>query len=166
QAQRKPEVILHYNRNKGGVDTVDQMTAEYSCNRKNNRWPMKTFHGMVDIVCSNAYIMWIEKYPKWCEDKKSRRQLFLEELAEEMITPLIKRRNWSGLQKPIKTAMTLFGATPPAEKEPSRDKGRGFCYLCAHKKRIRGKCEVCDLSVCSDHSQNVCDICVGATSKD
>ena len=32
--QRKPEVILTYNETKAGVDTVDQMTKNYSCKRK------------------------------------------------------------------------------------------------------------------------------------
>ncbi|CAM4569943.1 unnamed protein product [Leuciscus chuanchicus] len=40
---KKPDVILDYNRCKGGVDNVDKMVASYSCKRKTNRWPMVVF---------------------------------------------------------------------------------------------------------------------------
>ncbi|KAG0722934.1 Acid ceramidase [Chionoecetes opilio] len=36
----KPEMIDFYNKTKGGVDTFDQMCAQYSCSRKTKRWPL------------------------------------------------------------------------------------------------------------------------------
>lgn len=31
--KKKPEVILYYNKTKGGVDTMDQMISNYTCQR-------------------------------------------------------------------------------------------------------------------------------------
>lgn len=33
----KPDIILHYNKTKGAVDTVDKMAKQYSTSRKSNR---------------------------------------------------------------------------------------------------------------------------------
>lgn len=37
---RKPAVILDYNRCKSGVDTLDKVLGTYSCRRKTSRWPL------------------------------------------------------------------------------------------------------------------------------
>ncbi|GBP75200.1 hypothetical protein EVAR_88806_1 [Eumeta japonica] len=36
----KPEIIMDYNRTKGGVDSVDKMCETYNVARGTNRWPM------------------------------------------------------------------------------------------------------------------------------
>ncbi|KAG5883866.1 hypothetical protein JTB14_034913 [Gonioctena quinquepunctata] len=61
----KPEIILHYNKTKGAVDTGDKMTREYSCVRACRRWPLRIFMGMIDVAALNEYIVWSKKYPEW-----------------------------------------------------------------------------------------------------
>ena len=39
-----PEIINHYNKNKGGVDTVDHLISIFTCRRKTNRWTMNCFY--------------------------------------------------------------------------------------------------------------------------
>ena len=39
---RKPEIILHYNATKSGVDNLDHLCTLYTCRRKVNRWPVCT----------------------------------------------------------------------------------------------------------------------------
>ncbi|UYV69768.1 hypothetical protein LAZ67_7000673 [Cordylochernes scorpioides] len=39
----KPEIIVYYKYTKGGVDTHDQLCANYTCKRKTARWPMRVF---------------------------------------------------------------------------------------------------------------------------
>lgn len=46
----KPAIITFYNGTKAGVDRLDQLVGEYSCNRKSNRWPMKIFGNIIDVV--------------------------------------------------------------------------------------------------------------------
>jgi len=41
RADEKPEIILHYNSTKGGVDSMDQMVGEFTCVRPTKRWPLK-----------------------------------------------------------------------------------------------------------------------------
>jgi hypothetical protein len=61
---RKPEIILEYNRTKAGVDRVDQMIRTYSCQRKTRRWPMKLFHNLLDIAAFNAAVIFFSTNPE------------------------------------------------------------------------------------------------------
>ena len=45
-----PEIINHYNLNKGGVDTVDHLISLYSCRRKTNRWAMNFIYYLLDLA--------------------------------------------------------------------------------------------------------------------
>ncbi|KRZ01665.1 hypothetical protein T11_13180 [Trichinella zimbabwensis] len=46
----KPDIILHYNNTKGGVDNLDKMTSTYSCQRMTARWPLVVFYNMIDGI--------------------------------------------------------------------------------------------------------------------
>lgn len=41
--QKKPEMILYYNKYKTGVDCMDQMLGKYTTHRRTNRWPLAFF---------------------------------------------------------------------------------------------------------------------------
>ncbi|XP_046666739.1 piggyBac transposable element-derived protein 4-like [Homalodisca vitripennis] len=55
-----PEIIHFYNSTKGGVDLLDQMSAQYSCSRKTRRWPMCLFYGILNSTCVNSYLIYKE----------------------------------------------------------------------------------------------------------
>ena len=57
----KPDIILHYNHTKGGVDCTDKMAKEYSTIRGTNRWPMVLFGHLLDIAGINAFRIWEDK---------------------------------------------------------------------------------------------------------
>lgn len=42
-ATTKPEIIKYYNQTKGGVDTMDKMSSEYTVKRRTNRWLLAFF---------------------------------------------------------------------------------------------------------------------------
>ncbi|KRZ72739.1 PiggyBac transposable element-derived protein 4 [Trichinella papuae] len=46
----KPDIILHYNNTKGGVDNLDKMTSTYSCQRMTARCPLVVFYNMIDGI--------------------------------------------------------------------------------------------------------------------
>ncbi|CAG7821799.1 unnamed protein product, partial [Allacma fusca] len=96
-----------------GVDIVDQMTAEYRCGQKTDRWPNVIAIELFDFVCIHSYIMLCLKLPDWMKNSKSRRRLWNEQLAEEMVIPQILARSWQGLQSTVTAEMKLFGAKPP-----------------------------------------------------
>ena len=44
---KKPRIILDYNKTEGGVDSVDKKIACYTCKRKTNRWPVVVFSNIL-----------------------------------------------------------------------------------------------------------------------
>nr|XP_023650860.1 piggyBac transposable element-derived protein 4-like isoform X2 [Paramormyrops kingsleyae] len=89
---KKPEIILHYNATKGGVDTLDMVTACYSCKRITLRWPLVVFFNMLDISAYNAFVIWLALNPNWEKTKSCmRRRLFLDELGRALVFPHIQR---------------------------------------------------------------------------
>ena len=46
----KSETILHYNKTKSCVDSMDCLVMIFSCRSKSNRWPMVLFYNMLDVA--------------------------------------------------------------------------------------------------------------------
>ncbi|CAB4070412.1 unnamed protein product [Lepeophtheirus salmonis] len=57
---RKPIIIMDYNRNKGGVNNLDMVIGAYSCRRMTARWPLAIFHNIIDVSSYNAFVIWRE----------------------------------------------------------------------------------------------------------
>ncbi|OAF70713.1 CCT-zeta, partial [Intoshia linei] len=57
-AKKKPNLILFYNKNKGGVDVLDYLCNEYSTKRKTRRWPYYLFQGLLNFLAVNSYILY------------------------------------------------------------------------------------------------------------
>jgi hypothetical protein len=172
---KKPEMIIHYNKTKGGVDTGDKMTAEYSCVRSTRRWPFRLFMEMLDIAALNAYLLWIEKYPEWKKNNRSNRKCFIRELSLELAKPNIIRRKDSKVRfhnqqldafdtvlsynQQISTATDAtndnISRNLPGELtnvSESRAPAR-TCRFCPYdaKKRSTIVCHICKKSVCKSH---------------
>lgn len=69
--KRLPETIEVYNKNKAGVDSVDQMARLYSVRAATRRWPVHVFYNVLDIAAINAYILFSE-----CTGEKISRHEF------------------------------------------------------------------------------------------
>lgn len=158
--KNKPEIILEYNRTKGGVDTLDQMVHEYMCKRRTNRWPFAFFMNMLDVVGIAGYVIWTNLHSEWNSQKHEKRRLFLVSLAEGLIIPQIRRRQSFGLTKEIKTTMKRF--LPEAQEEPSTSTSEDCsaprkkrCHMCPSKKSRMQKqiCTTCKKSICNEHSE-------------
>ena len=54
---KKPNVIMDYNKHKGGVDTLDENCVEFSCLRKINRWPMVINYNLINVATNNAFLV-------------------------------------------------------------------------------------------------------------
>ncbi|KRX82521.1 PiggyBac transposable element-derived protein 4, partial [Trichinella sp. T6] len=89
QKGSKPDIILHYNITKGGVDNLDKMTSTYSCQRMTARWPLVIFYNIIEVSAYNAYT---EKHPAWNVGRLHKRRLFLEELGKALVQPEMMRR--------------------------------------------------------------------------
>ena len=56
--QKKPHMIMYYNKYKTGVDTMDQMVSRYTCHRRTQRWPLAMFFNILDVGALAAYLIY------------------------------------------------------------------------------------------------------------
>ena len=85
----KPEMILDYNRIKSAVD---KLVHEYRFPRTSRRWPLALFFDTIDIAGHNAFCAWSDHDPNYNVGKSHRRRIFLMQLAEDMVKPMIDGR--------------------------------------------------------------------------
>ncbi|XP_075154192.1 uncharacterized protein LOC142227564 [Haematobia irritans] len=133
--KRKPYVILDYNANKCGVDTMDQMLGTYSCKRATQRWP------------------------------SDRRRSFLLLLTKKLATPNIEERalnNHITSYPRIRNAMEAFDVRvlprPMEGNVPSfaARSSTPSCRLCrseyGRQRKTRAYCFGCGNAVGGEHS--------------
>ena len=165
----KPQIILHYNATKSGVDNLDHLVTMYSCRRKVNRWPVVLFGNCIDVGAVAAFVCWVAKFPEWkSSEGKRRRRIFLLDVGESLVLPHIQVRSANpSLQRHIRTAMKMVGVELPNPEQPDRggsDGKRKRCYLCPRQvdKKVRLNCNSCRQPVCPTHSvqQTVCEQCL------
>ncbi|XP_055838968.1 piggyBac transposable element-derived protein 4-like [Episyrphus balteatus] len=92
RADKKPAIILDYNKCKGGVDTLDKAVSCYTCKRKTKRWPQVVFSNMVDISAYNAFVLFKSANHAWKENCLAKRRYFLENLGMQLVIPYIQKR--------------------------------------------------------------------------
>ena len=91
---KKPLLILDYNKTKGAVDTLDKMCANYTSKRKTNRWPIVVFSNILDISGVNSFVLFISINLQWKRKCDDRRRIFLENFGEPFIKKHIDRRQY------------------------------------------------------------------------
>ncbi|KRY43408.1 hypothetical protein T01_10170 [Trichinella spiralis] len=132
----KPEIILHYNNTKGGVDNLDKMTSTYSCQRMSARWPLVIFYNIIDVSAYNAYVLWTEKHSAWNVGRLRKRRLFLEELGKALVQPEMMRRKTLPRTAAAKSAVkrlrkdTEQPSTSGITDTDTGGKKRARCQLC------------------------------------
>jgi hypothetical protein len=145
---KKPAIILEYNRTKGAVDNLDKIVRTYSVVRKSRRWPMALFGNLVDMAAYNAYVVFQAIWPDHNRNKSHRRRLFLHSLGMEMISGSVNHR----------TPLT----TVPISTSEEETKKRGRCAFCPRNidKKTFDTCSVCGKNVCSGHARRACYSCI------
>ncbi|KAK3765295.1 hypothetical protein RRG08_013264 [Elysia crispata] len=63
EKNNKPEMVLAYNKTKGGVDAMDQMAHAFTTKRKTQRWHMVIFFNMLDLVSIASRVVFMLKFP-------------------------------------------------------------------------------------------------------
>ncbi|KAF4519246.1 hypothetical protein B566_EDAN002134 [Ephemera danica] len=173
--KKKPQIVEYYNLTKGGVDTIDQMVRRYSCKRGTRRWPLTAFYTLLDIICLNAYTIFLLNKTNWKSQKSNRRRIFLRELGEMLIRGNVEARaqNINGLKRNVVHAMEqvlkrpiLRPAPPVAAPLVAAQAGaapKGRCKICVEDiARVGGKyrnarkatkrCSSCFGGLCGQHS--------------
>lgn len=166
--KRKPEIILYYNKTKGGVDMMDMCVRTYTTKRQTRRWPMVLWNNAMDVAAFNAYIVFNKINPKYFGQVSHTRRLFLVELAKELMLPYMQKRSTiPSLTKQITSAMELFGIrnetnyqTAPVLTKKALKRKR--CNICPTSKdrKCSTVCSKCNNFVCTDHYILVCQKCM------
>lgn len=145
----KPEIVEFYNKNKAGVDRVDQVIKFYSCKRGSRRWPLTLFYNCLDIAAYNSYVLFCHKFPIFVETfkKKSRKEYLLN------LSISLMKQSEQEFDEESQNKNTF----EPASKNSKYTR----CTKCERKKdkKTPFSCNECKTSVCKDHFTIVCHDC-------
>lgn len=153
---QKPQIILDYNRNKGGVDTVDQMKGSYSVARNSRRWPLTIFFSMVNIGAINSQVIFRHNNPA----DSTPRSTFLKNLAKMLTYDAMKLRfQIQNVPFQIRQRIQNILDLPLPEEEPRRE---GRCHYCGRHRgnRTRKQCHSCHNFICTRHTVLSCQACL------
>lgn len=91
----KPELVVKYNSQMGGVDLCDAFISSYTCTKKRmNKFYHKQFRSLIDKSCLNSYIIY-KKLGGLCNRLQFQSTL-IENIIERFATnnePIFKRRS-------------------------------------------------------------------------
>ncbi|KAF7694691.1 PiggyBac transposable element-derived protein 4 [Cucumispora dikerogammari] len=135
----RPQCIVDYNKNMGGVDLTDQMMKNYTVLRKNNRWVNKMTLFVVQCCLHNGYIL-------YCKDRK--RPLSQSEFREEVFYSIVKYDNVK--RKPSTEKQLIFKKhlITKLEKRRRCDNKEYHVYLKTNVCLTSWFCKDCDKSYC------------------
>lgn len=158
-----PEIIEFYNKNKGGVDLLDQMISSYTCNRQTKRWPNVIWSNMIDVAALNAFHLFIIENQDYECNRLDRRRLFLKDLGKQLMLPhMNKRLEISTLHKSIRDCILKFVNINSLEEQTIlKDQARRRCRLCPSSKdrKCDRNCIQCQKPICKDHTIYFCQNC-------
>ena len=126
----KPDAIVDYNENMGGVDLLRRVIVPYSIQQKGgNKWYRKIAELFVELSVYNAFIVW-----KKLNNSTETQLIFRHDLIQEIITVHLSGQS------------SLNAGRSPAilsqNSDPLRLKGRHFIPKKAGEKR--GRCVRCN----------------------
>ena len=101
----KPEIILTYNKGKGGVDHLDQMCGTYTTRKRTTRWPKVVFQHMIDVTAYNSFVLWCEV----TGSMRANRRQFLKKLGAELCGGELDETGNIKLIQPVPVAATPGG---------------------------------------------------------
>lgn len=158
----KPEMIAEYNRTKGGVDTVDQLCANYCCSRRTKRWPMVIFFCIINISAGvNGYIL----HQAFADTTRLSRLNYMKGLAHLLVSPLMRRRLVlqnvkNDLVFSIKRILNIREDEGPQDAQQVFDKKK-TCATCPPriKRKTKYPCQRCKKPQCLECAKKVCLAC-------
>lgn len=164
--KKKPEIILQYNKTKGGVDLMDQKVRTYTTKRITKRWPLVLYYNMLDIAALNAEILYSKQHPDYHSGISHKKRLFLKELSLELVKPhMLQRVNFPQIKKPLLESLRIFKVIPERERRNEKDGAepamKKRCHICPSKisRKTTMRCVKCNKTICKEHSNLVCVTC-------
>jgi len=126
---------------KVGFDVQSKLVRECTCTSSTWRWHLKLLLSFIDVVCVNAYVLWVLKYPNWQERKNHRRHLYLLSVGAIMVRSHIRKRADSGNIDILRAmrARDVCCKQPTSPTTVKKGGGRrlGRCSICPAAKDRR-----------------------------
>lgn len=85
----KPNIVISYNNNMGGVDLLDQSICPYKSSRKSVKWYIKLYFHLIDIAVFNSFVVYNALHPN---NKKKLLEYRLE-IVRKIIESHLKNKN-------------------------------------------------------------------------
>ncbi|XP_055924618.1 piggyBac transposable element-derived protein 4-like [Argiope bruennichi] len=152
----KPECIVEYNKNMGGIDLSDAVIIQYPSFRKTVKWYKKLFFNIMDMAVFNANILF---------NKKSKNNLPLLNYRLNLVNQIISQYS-SKIPKvnvipksaeslnPLRLTERHF---PKLCSKETGEKVRRRCFVCSHSRKNPPKrqmsyyeCKDCNVGLCVD----------------
>lgn len=183
---KKPEIVLTYNKTKAGVDSMDQMAHSFTVKRKTKRWPLVMFFNMIDLAGIAGRVIWRHAFPTHRLSMDDNRQMFLLQVSKELVYEQVQRRaansstmnsvyrdNINHVMQSLATSVTVATQTKPKtptkplrkntkrQRSPSQTTPRKRCSLCPSNKDRKSRviCSKCKKNICGEHSVTICQNC-------
>ncbi|XP_028167065.1 piggyBac transposable element-derived protein 4-like isoform X2 [Ostrinia furnacalis] len=151
----KPQVVLDYNRNMGGVDLKDQMLEPYLVEGKRcTKWYMKLFKRLLNCSILNSRIL-LQFSKQAHQDHLAFRLKLVDEILELHLENTPRSVRPESFQS--SSSASFHGHWPihhpQRESDASRNrKTQQKCYFCLQAGRKNSKtayrCEACNVSLC------------------
>ena len=165
----KPTCVVDYNKKKFGVDLNDQFLSYYGCIRRSVKWWRKMFFHVLDMIVTNAWILYRYHHMKRGTIGMLSHSKFVSELADYLVQP--GQRGHEGVSPLIAIRGNNNGRllgrhfpTPIPWKARSGNTKRQRkaavrpCYVCQqvseHTNNVKDKhwstfwCEACGKTLC------------------
>ncbi|GFR78630.1 PiggyBac transposable element-derived protein 4, partial [Elysia marginata] len=88
----KPEILMAYNKTKGGVDAMDQMAHTFTVKQKTKRWPLVIFFNIIDLSSIAARAVYRMKFSTSNLSHEDNRQAFNINIGRSLAVAHIQRR--------------------------------------------------------------------------
>lgn len=164
----RPMVVKAYNANMGGVDLADRMLSVCPNRYRTKKWTQRMFSHMVDLACSNAWLLFkkhklaaqvpLKKIPQLRAFKLGLGEVLLDSYAGTSDAEL------SG-DDDLERVGNKRGRPPTVETPSEKSRKRGAnhmpeitdhqrkCRNC-HKMKTTVRCVYCDINLCLRKDRN------------
>ena len=158
----RPAIVQLYNRNMGGVDLHDMLTALYKYPIKSRRWYLYIFWHTITIAVVNSWM----KYRKDCSEL-SEKHVPLRSFQADTASALISsgqgkfkrgRPSAEDMSKKVKKAATTEAPVLECQKDkydhfPQWNDTRGRCKICKNMNSFV-QCQKCKVFLCFNKDRN------------
>lgn len=159
--KQKPEIVTFYNLTKGGVDTLDKLSAAYNISRNSRRWPLTVFFSIMNTAAINAEVV----YRNNTNIYTMKRRNFLKTLALQLLeNQETQRQNNPRLPRTLRNPIERPARSNSDEHHLPKKRR---CEVCPRTSDRKSQyfCVKCEKTVCLTHATICCQECIGDTEQ-